>query len=47
MKMNIGKYFWRHSSLIDLPPALPVSESLIMKKMHSYFKLKFSVEKLK
>ena len=44
--MNIGKYLWRWSSLLDLLPALQVSESL-MPEMPFYFKLKFSVEKLK
>ena len=44
--MNIGKYFWRKSSLADLPPALQVLENL-MPVTPFYFKLKFLVENLK
>ena len=44
--MNVGKHFFRQSSLADLPPTLQVSANLIQ-ETPSYFKLKFSAEKLK
>ena len=42
--MNIGKDFWRLSSLADLPSAKQVSVNL-MQETPFYFKLKFLVEK--
>ena len=44
--MNIGKYFWRYSSLADLPQVLYVSPNLMQQTLF-YFKLKFLVERLK
>ena len=44
--MNVGKYFWKKSSLAHLPPTLQVSADFL-REVPFYFKLKFSGEKLK
>ena len=44
--MSIGKHFRIYSSIVHFLPALQVSANL-MQKTPFYFKLKFSLEKLK